>query len=189
MLKKILLLLVLLIGGFLAYVAARPDEFKAARSTTIPAPPAAVFPYLNDLRKWQDWSPWAKLDPNATYSFSGPETGEKSSFSWVGNNEIGVGSMTIVESKPDELVAYRLEFKKPMEGTSNARFDLKAEDGKTVVTWSMSGKHNFIEKAFCVIMNGEKMIAGQFDQGLANLSQVVQTSTEAPAPAPVAPAP
>src|SRR5207244_494994 len=46
-----------LLAGF---IATRPSEFQVARSTTIAAPPSAVFTQVNELRKWKAWSPWAK---------------------------------------------------------------------------------------------------------------------------------
>ena len=38
---------------------------------TIMAPAAEIFARVNDLRQWEGWSPWAKLDPNAKVSFEG----------------------------------------------------------------------------------------------------------------------
>ena len=65
MLKKILILLVVVIGGLAVYVARQPDHFRIERRATVNAPPQAVFTQVNDFRKWDDWSPWAKLDPDA----------------------------------------------------------------------------------------------------------------------------
>ena len=75
MLKKILLALVLVVLGFAAYVAMLPGEFRVVRSGKIGAPPDKVFALVNDLHKWDAWSPWAKLDPNAKNGFEGPEAG------------------------------------------------------------------------------------------------------------------
>lgn len=36
----------------------------------------------------------------------------------------------------------------------------------------MSGKNNFIAKAMCLVMNMDKMVGGQFEQGLAQLKSV-----------------
>ena len=56
-------------------IAGRPDQFKVTRSATLNAPPTNVFPHVNDLHKWEAWSPWAKLDPNAKSVFEGPSEG------------------------------------------------------------------------------------------------------------------
>ena len=63
MLKKILITLVAIVVVFLGVVAVQPSEFRVVRSATISAPAPAVFAQVNDLHKWQAWSPWAKLDP------------------------------------------------------------------------------------------------------------------------------
>ena len=178
MIKKILIVVAVLIASFLVSVATRPSEYTVSRSLTIPAEPAAIFPYLNDLKKWNEWSPWAKRDPEAKYTFSGPETGKDASFSWAGNAEVGEGSMTIVESVANEKVRYNLEFKKPFEDRATAELSLKAAGAETEVTRAMSGKNNFVGKFFGVLFNFEKMISADFDQGLANLKGVAGKTPE-----------
>jgi hypothetical protein len=42
------------------------------------------------------------------------------------------------------------------------------------VTWAMSAHHNFMEKAFCLIMNGKKMIGDDMDKGLAQLKAAAE---------------
>ena len=101
MIKKILAVLVVLIAAFAGYVALQPDELLIQRQATIAAPPPAVFEQVNDLHKWDAWSPWVKLDPNAKSTFEGPTSGKDSKMSWDGNSDIGAGSMTIVESQPN----------------------------------------------------------------------------------------
>ncbi len=175
MLKKILVVLVLLIVVLLIVVAVQSADFRVTRSATIAAPPAAVFERLNDFHKWNDWSPWAKLDPNAKNTFEGPASGVGAKFAWSGNNEVGEGSMTITESKPSELVRMKLDFVRPFEATSTTEFTLKPEGGGTAITWSMSGRNNFIGKAVGLFMNCDKMVGGQFEKGFANLKALVET--------------
>lgn len=65
MLKKVLLVLVALIAVFAVVVALQPSEFHVERTVMIDAPASKVFGEVNDFHKWDAWSPWAKLDPNA----------------------------------------------------------------------------------------------------------------------------
>lgn len=169
MFKKILIGVAVLIAVFVVVVAMQLEEFRVERSVVIAAPPAAVFAKVNDLRTWQEFSPWAKLDPNAKATFAGPETGAGSSFAWAGNSEVGEGTMTIVESRPHELIRFKLEFVKPFEGTNDAEFTFKPAGAQTEVTWSMSGKNNFFFKAVGLFIDCDKMIGPQFEEGLANL--------------------
>jgi hypothetical protein len=85
--------------------------------------------------------------------------------------------MTITESSPNELIRFNLEFFKPMAGTSTAEFTFKPEGNQTTVTWSMTGKNNFIAKAVCLFMSMEKMLGGQFEQGLAQMKSVAEAAT------------
>lgn len=58
MLKTIAIVLVVLVVALLLYAATRPDSFRVERSTTIKAPPEKIFAAINDLRRWEAWSPW-----------------------------------------------------------------------------------------------------------------------------------
>lgn len=167
-----------LVVVFLIVVALQPSSFRVSRSARMAAPAAAIFPHINELKKWQPWSPWMKLDPNAKSTFEGPAGGKGAAMTWAGNNEVGEGKMTIIESKPVELVRFRLDFYKPMAGTSEAEFTFKPEANGTVVTWSMSGTNNFIGRAMCMIMNMDKMVGGEFEKGLASIKAIVESPTK-----------
>lgn len=177
MIKKILLGLVAVIAILIVTVivaaSTRPNEFRVSRSAVIPAAPAVVFGHVNDLHKWDAWSPWAKLDPNSKVTFAGPQEGVGSSMAWAGNGDVGEGKMTITESKPNELILMRLDFLKPMEGTSTTEFAFKPDAGGTVVTWTMSGTNSFAAKAISLVMDCDKMMGGYFEQGLDNMKKAV----------------
>ena len=173
LIKKILVGLVAVIIVFLILVATRPADFRVERSATIAASPDALFEQVNDHRKFAVWNPWLKLDPNVKNTYSGPDSGVGAVCSWDGNNNIGAGSSTIIESKPGELVRQRMDWKRPMEGTSTVDFTFKPEGDKTVVTWAMYGKNGFMGKAVSVFMDCDKMIGPKFEEGLAELGKVV----------------
>lgn len=167
-----------LIGGVLLVAAMQPTDFLVTRSASMAAPPARVFQQVNNFHAWEAWSPWAKLDPNAKAFFEGPESGVGAQFTWSGNDKVGEGTQTIVESKPDERIDIRLDFKRPMEDTSAVEFLFKPEADKTNVTWNMRGKKNFVSKVFCLFLNMDKMVGGDFEKGLASLKTVVEKPAE-----------
>ena len=170
----ILLALAFIVILILIIIAGRPDEFTVTRSANISAPPEKIFPQVNDLRQWQAWSPWAKLDPNAKNTFSGVDAGNGAAMAWDGNNKVGAGQMTITESQPSGLIRLRLDFKKPMQATNTAEFSFRSEGHQTVVTWSMAGKSNFMGKVFGLFMDCEKMVGGQFEKGLTSLKSLAE---------------
>jgi Polyketide cyclase / dehydrase and lipid transport len=174
MIKKVLLSLITLVALFLGYVAIQPNA-PITRSATLDAPAAAIFPHINDLHKWQAWSPWAKIDPNAKSTYAGPDAGVGSAFSWAGNEEIGEGKMTIIESVPNDHVKIQLDWIKPYPGKSEALLSLKPQDGKTNVTWTMTGESpGFVAKLMCTIFNMDKMVGGMFEKGLTSLGEVAK---------------
>jgi uncharacterized protein YndB with AHSA1/START domain len=174
---KILLSLVAIIAVLAVFITTRPSDFRVSRSATMAAPPATVFAQVNDFHNWDAWSPWVKLDPNATTRFEGPSAGEGAKFYWSGDSNVGEGSMTIVESKPNDLVRIKLDFVRPFAGTSDVQFTFKPEgDNATAVTWSMAGKNNFMAKAIGLVMDCEKMTGDMFEQGFANMKAIVEKS-------------
>jgi hypothetical protein len=174
MILKILIGLAVVIGLLAAFVATRPAEFSVARSATFAAPAPAVFAQVNELKKWEAWSPWAKKDPNAKSTYAGPAAGKDASMSWAGNNDVGEGRMTIMESRPDELVRFKLEFFKPFAATNEATFAFKPEGGGTSVTWTMTGTNNFIGKAMCLFFDMDRMVGGDFEKGLEGIKGIVE---------------
>lgn len=176
MLSKLLLAFAVLLAILGVVVSRQPDEFIVARSVIINAPAEKVFPHINDHHNWEAWSPWAKLDPNMKSEITGAAAGQGSVYSWKGSAQVGEGISTIVESRPNELVKMKLEFLKPFKCVNDVEFSLRQEGSQTVVTWRMSGKANFISKIMSLFMNCEKMMNGQFDQGLAKLKEIVEKS-------------
>jgi hypothetical protein len=163
---------------FLVVVALQPSDFKIERSATLRAPAPAAFAQVNDLRNWRAWSPWEKIDPALKRNYEGPKAGAGAVYAWQGNKDVGEGRMTIVESKPGELVRIKLEFFKPFAATNITEFSFKpaSADG-TAVTWTMTGRNNFLSKAICLFVDMDKMVGGMFEQGLTQMKTVVERSS------------
>lgn len=176
MLKKVLVGLAVIVVAFLAVVIAQPSEFRVERGAVIAAPAAVVFAQVNDLRAWQAWSPWARRDPAARATYEGPPAGTGAVFKWAGNREVGEGSMTIVESRPGELIRIRLEFLKPFAGTSTAEFAFRPEGDRTAVTWTMWGRNNLVARAIHLFMDMDGMIGGDFEEGLAQMGSLAEAA-------------
>lgn len=172
MITKILISLAVLLVVFLIFVALRPADFRVERSLAIAAAPEKLFGLVNDHHKFNQWNPFLKIDPNVKNTYSGPDSGVGAVCAWDGNSNIGAGSSTITESKPNDLIRMRMDWKRPMEGTSTIDFTFKPQGDKTLVTWAMYGKNHFMAKLFSVFMDCEKMVGPQFEEGLANLGKL-----------------
>ena len=171
---RILLVLLAAVIIFLIVAAFQPAEYEVERSITINAPASEVFPHVNNFHKWDAWSPWLKVDPNAQITYEGPESGKDAVFRWAGNFKAGEGSMTIVDSTPNERIKIDLEFLKPIPNTAVTDFTFKEQGEKTLVTWKMQGRNHLLGKAFQLVMNVDKMIGEKYDEGLESLKTVVE---------------
>lgn len=178
MLKTILIALPVIIVVFALVVAVQPSAYRVTRSLAIAAPPAAVFPHMNDLKKWEAWNPWGKADPNIKLTYGGPASGVGANYSWAGNNEVGEGRATITESRPGEAVKYRMEFIKPMSAVSEMEFTFTPQGNQTEVTVTVTGEKNFMAKAFCLFMSMDKMIGGKFEKALVDLKTIAASPTK-----------
>lgn len=168
MLKKTLLLLAVLIAILLAVVLMQPDDFRIERSVTIAAPASVAFSFVNDFHRFTQWNPFAMGEADLTETFSGPDAGVGAGYAWKGT-ETGEGRMTILESRPDEYVAVKLEFLAPMEATDLTEYTITPVDGGVSLTWAMSGPNLFLGKVMNLFGGMEKMVGPEFERGLANL--------------------
>ena len=169
MLKTIALVIVAALAAVLLFAATRPDSFRVERSITIKAPPEKVFPLIEDFRRWPEWSPWEKLDPQMKRTLSGPASGPGAAYAWEGNDKVGAGRMEILSAAPASKVSIKLDFIKPFEGHNTADFTLQPQGDGTAVNWAMYGPAPFISKLMGLFFSMDQMIGKDFETGLANL--------------------
>lgn len=188
MLRAVGLVIAVALSALLIFVALQPSTYRVERSATINAPPAQVYGQVYDFEKWQAWSPWAKLDPEAKVTFVGPKSGPGAVMRWAGNDKVGRGAMAITEARPDEAIKIRLDFVEPMAGTSDVAFAFQPDGQATRVIWSIDGEQSFVERLMCTVMgvNLDRMIGDDYERGLANLKAVAEAAPPATAPVPVA---
>ena len=149
--------------------------YEVQRTITINAEPAQVYDRIVDLRKWQSWSPWERMDPNMTKSYTGPDSGVGASYSWSGNRKVGQGNMTITDVAEPGRVTLDLHFLKPFKARNETAFSLEPAGDGTRVTWTMTGRHNILSRIMGVFMSMDKMVGKDFEMGLAQLKQDVES--------------
>jgi carbon monoxide dehydrogenase subunit G len=153
----------------LIYASTRPDQFRIARKMTIKAPPDAIFPLISDLRRFNEWNPFAKADPSIKIAYGATSAGPGGSYNWDSTGQAGKGRMAITEADAPKRVAMSLQFDKPMKANNHVVFALQPHGSSTEVTWEMSGTYGFLHKTMGVIFNFDKMVGGEFEKGLADL--------------------
>ncbi|MEM7251662.1 MAG: SRPBCC family protein [Pseudomonadota bacterium] len=174
MLKTIVTIIVLALVALFGFAATKPDSFRVERSTTISAPAETVFPLINDLKQWDNWSPWANRDPDMKKSVSGSPAGVGAIYEWEGNQEVGQGRMEIMESNPPSKVSIKLNFIKPFEAENTSEFALSASGDSTDVTWAMFGNNTFLQKVMSVFFSMDEMVGPDFESGLSSLKALAE---------------
>lgn len=164
-----LLILLAALAVILLLASRKPDSFTITRAGAIPAAPEAVTALLQDFHQWKNFSPWEALDPNMSRSFSGADKGVGAGYAWTGNKKVGRGSMLITATTPGQSVAIDLNFEAPMKANNKCLFTLRPEGNGSHLTWSMSGKNNFVGKLFSLVFNIDKMVGKDFEKGIENL--------------------
>ena len=154
LLKKALIALGIVLGVLILIGLALPSSVHVERSVVIDAPPSAVFAMVNDIRKFNQWSPWALVDPNTQFTYEGPPTGEGARMNWSSENPgVGSGSLEIVGSEPDQRVSFALDF--GPQGTATSYYELKPEGTKTIVTWGFDSDfgYDLVGRYFALFMD------------------------------------
>ena len=149
-------------------VASQPTEFQIERSIHIDAPSKVVFAYVNDFGRWSQWSPFYKAEPTQKVTMGQVTAGEGATYAWEGK-QTGQGHMEIVESRPDSAVKIKLEFEAPMKASNLAHFAVSPEGKGVTLSWAMTGERNFVQKAFGLLMDMDKMVGGEFNKGLTDI--------------------
>jgi hypothetical protein len=173
MLVLYILLGIVLLIAILAALA--PKTYNVSRSIEISRPKAEVFDYLKYLKKQDEWSPWAKRDPNMEQKFTGTD-GEVGAISyWNGNKEVGEGEQELTKIIDGERIDSELRFLKPWKSESDAYLVTESIDANTTkVTWGFTGHKKFPMSIMMLFMNMDKMIGKDFEEGLASLKEKME---------------
>lgn len=165
----LIFLALLVLAGFLF-----PRTATTERSVYIAEPPQVVFPYLNNFRHFNKWSPWYQLDPETEYRYEGLPEGSGAVMKWTSDNpSVGNGSQTITASEPYSRVATALDFGE--QGTAKAEFDLKPQGSGTNVTWSFSSDMGGGPIARWMGLMVSKMVGQSYEEGLQNLKELTES--------------
>ena len=178
--KKIGIAILFLIAAFVVTGYLLPKQVHVERSITIDRPAGMMFELLNSYRYFNEWSPWAKRDPNARFIVSGPESGIGARMSWEGDPQlVGSGWQQIVSSKPYGRIDIKLDF--DAQGLADTGFLLEPQENTTTVTWFFDSDltegvnllDSFLARYFGLLF--DRWVGGDYEQGLANLKQFAES--------------
>ncbi len=173
--KKVLLVIAIIIAVMLVVALVAPKEYAVEREVVINCPKEQVFEYVKSLRMQDEWSVWGDLDPDAVYTYTGVDGTVGFISAWEGNKDVGKGEQEIVNIVEGERVDFELRFVEPFASTADVYITTESlSESETLVKWGMSGKMPFPTNLFLLVMNMDKSIGKDFEQGLANLKMILE---------------
>jgi hypothetical protein len=175
MLMTVAIVIGVLVVALLAFVASKPDTFHVQRSTIIKASPETIYPLISDWHNFLTWSPFEK-DPGMKRTFKGAASAKGAIYEWDGNNKVGSGRIEIMEAVSPSRLVMQLDMIRPFKAQNMVEFTLAGKVGTTDVTWAMKGRVPFMAKLMSLVMNCDKMVGSQFEEGLAKLKGLAEQS-------------
>ncbi len=121
--------LALLCMAFLVVGAFLPSRVQVTRTISVHAPATSVYPYLSDLGKWDEWTPWGDVESR----IEGPAEGVGSRRVWD-DPAVGAGSLTLVQARAPIGVEYVVDVEDGairFEGT----ISVSSGDSASTITW------------------------------------------------------
>jgi uncharacterized protein YndB with AHSA1/START domain len=186
-LKGLFLVLLGLVTLFFVTGLFLPKSAHVERSITTTASPATVYGLVNGFRRFNEWSPWARLDPGTQYTYSGPDTGVGARMQWSSANaDVGTGTQEIIAVEPDRRVTSKLDF--GMDNPTTSAISLEPQGTGTRVTWSLDTDFSgsLLGRYFGLAL--DRMVGPDYEKGLAQLQAVAESTMPATAPPIAAPA-
>jgi carbon monoxide dehydrogenase subunit G len=171
---------VVLLGILAAVAVGLPAHVTVTRAKSISAPESAVFPYLNNLHRFSEWSPWQLRDPQLAVTYAGPEQGKGATIQWTSQKpSIGTGSMEITESEPNRNIDLVVNFN-GLEGTG--AFSVVPDGSGSKVTWSFgfdSGTSP-LKRWKALMIDG--FVGAEYQAGLDRLKEKIESERRPTAP-------
>jgi effector-binding domain-containing protein len=180
--RFMVVLLLIIIAAIVALMFTEPQDITVVRTTLIKAPKEAAFDQIVHFTNWPNWDPWSRLDSGKMKrTLYGTDGTPGSGYTWVGD-KTGAGDMRDSAIDGTSLL-YRLAITQPY--ASNAWGYLKAADtaGMTKVTWTCTMHFGRPMNAMLIFMNMDKMLGPDFENGLNNMKNYLESKVPA---APVA---
>lgn len=160
-----------------------PRSAHVERSIQVAASPSTVYGLVDGFSRFNEWSPWAELDPATRYEYSGPQRGVGARMEWHSDDpDVGSGSQQVVFAEPNRSVTSQLTFGGQDPATTTV---LLVPDGSgTKVTWAFDTDFgwNLLGRYFGLLFDG--FIGADYEKGLAKLKALAEREEAARATVP-----
>ncbi|RVU01404.1 polyketide cyclase [Mucilaginibacter limnophilus] len=175
-LKRILIVIVAFVALILIVALFVKGEFDIQRSVVINKPKNEVYDYIKYLKNQNEYSKWAKMDPNMKTEFRGTDGTVGFVSAWESQaDSVGKGEQEIKGIEPGKRIDYEIRFIKPFAAVAPAYMALDSTGvSQTKVTWNFHEKMPYPMNIMCLFMDIEKMIGADLQTGLNNLKAILE---------------
>lgn len=178
--KKLLLVFTALVSVVLITALFLDKDYHIERSIEINASKDQLFEYVKYLRNQEEYSVWAKMDPEMKRKYAGTD-GEVGFISaWKSKKkDVGAGEQEITKITPGKRIDYELRFKEPFEAKHKAFIDFKKiSKNKTRIAWGFDGSVPWPMNITLIFMDMDEMLGPDLEGGLKNLKEIQETNSE-----------
>ena len=157
--------------ALLVYMARYSGRLRVTQTRLIDAPIDKVYALVADFRAWALWNPWLEHEPEARVTLSESTADDGSAYGWDGARA-GRGTVVHRRMVAGRSIEQRLRFEQPFRIRGHGHWQFAEREGKTEVTWSMTGRVAFALRAFAPTVQG--MIALDHRYGLDRLARLLE---------------
>jgi Polyketide cyclase / dehydrase and lipid transport. len=152
-----------------------PPTQSIERSIEIEAYPEDIFPFINNLKTYSQWSPLHAQITDAQVIYGGADEGIGQTMAWQGSEgAYPFGSQEIIQSQAGEFVQVKLNLSGREATATHAILSLADGSGVTVLTKSEIelGGFPYLERVRTRLR--QSWFDEQFDQSLMRLKTVTE---------------
>jgi hypothetical protein len=147
---------------------ALPPTFKVSRTVRINNSAAGIYPYLNTIERWPEWTILNKSkDATILYSFSGPERGIGGTMTFDGE-KLGNGKIIILDSERDHSLNFELKLNEEQVSIHGVILLVPKSSG-TDVTITLEGNVGFHLVNRYIILMTNHFYGPMIEETLQNL--------------------
>jgi hypothetical protein len=178
-LKRILLVLIGLIAVLLIVALFIPEQTVVIRKIVIDRNQTEVFDYVKHLKNQEKYGVWWKTDPNMKITTSGIDGSVGYIHAWKSTDDnVGEGQQKIIslhEDSTSSKMDIELKFIKPFKSNNPSYMSTESVSrNATKVTWAITNNMPYPMNLLVAVMNMEKMLGNDLDQGLKNLKVILE---------------
>tara|TARA_B100000614_G_C14510969_1_gene478553 strand:- start:172 stop:711 length:540 start_codon:yes stop_codon:yes gene_type:complete len=163
-----ILFILLVIGIFL------PSNATLEKNIKIQASANKIFPHINEMILFYEWTPWNKISRNTEVSFEGKNKGIGAKIVWKNpDNEINNGNIVISKSEVDRLVKMNFNFGGKFQGESTFFLE-QGSSNFTNMKWKIEAEFGWDLFSRYTGLLFEKIIGETYQDGLMDLKNKIE---------------